>query len=124
MNQVKLDRNGSYEKIANIPIQQVSECLFRSEINLAIDYDHYFLEYIKSCIAAYTFVFGSPLSSAKKQMTNEDYKQIAQMIFDNLDKTAESIKLHQEFRKRFNIQTRSFDDIKTEHLLLSKKQKL
>lgn len=110
MHQVKPGKNGSYGKLANIPIQQVSECLFRSEINSAIDYDHYFLEYIKSCIASYTFVFGSPLSSTKKQMTDEDYKQMTQMIFNNLDRTAEMIKLHQEFRKRFNIQTRSFDD--------------
>ncbi|NQH27100.1 hypothetical protein HO663_03175 [Streptococcus suis] len=83
--------------------------------------DH-FWEFIKSCIVAYKLVFGNPFKNSRQQLTAEDSQKMSHIIAKNLEKTAKEIKLHQEFRKRFNIQTRSFDDNKAEHPLLSKKQ--
>lgn len=83
--------------------------------------DH-FREFIESCIVAYKLVFGNPFKNSRQQLTAEDSQKMSHIIAKNLEKTAKEIKLHQEFRKRFNIQTRSFDDNKAEHPLLSKKQ--
>ncbi|HEM3492597.1 TPA: hypothetical protein U1B14_002023 [Streptococcus suis] len=86
--------------------------------------EDYFWEFIESCIVAYKLVFGNPFKNSRQQLSAEDFQKMSHIIAKNLEETEKEIKLHQEFRKRFNIKTRSFDDIKTEHLLLSKKQKL
>ncbi|HEL2312782.1 TPA: hypothetical protein TZM64_000433 [Streptococcus suis] len=83
--------------------------------------DH-FWEFIKSCIVAYKLVFGNPFKNSGQQLTAEDSQKMIHIIAKNLEETAKEIELHQEFRKRFNIPTCSFDDIKAEHPLLSKKQ--
>lgn len=84
--------------------------------------DH-FWEFIESCIVAYKLVFGNPSKNSGQQLTAEDSQKMSHIIAKNLEETAKEIKLHQEFQKRFNIPTRSFDDIKAEHPLLSKKTK-